>query len=100
MRSARMRRSLLFLAAAVVAFASSSVPAQYQGEQLDPRYVARAEHQNPQVLREFGGAETNQRAAYVAAVGHRVGNFSGIADPGSALHFTLLNSAVDNAFSV
>lgn len=95
-----MRRSLLFLAAAVAAFAPSSVPAQYQGGELDPRYVAQAQRQNPEVVREFGGAETNGRAAYVAAVGHRVGAYSGIANQGSALHFTLLNSAVDNAFSV
>ena len=95
-----MRRSLLFLAAAVAAFAPSSVPAQYQGGELDPRYVAEAQRQNPEVVREFGGAETNGRAVYVAAVGHRVGAFSGIANQGSALHFTLLNSAVDNAFSV
>jgi len=95
-----MRRSLLFLAAAVAAFAPSSVPAQYQGGELDPRYVAEAQRQNPEVVREFGGAETNGRAAYVAAVGHRVGAYSGIANQGSALHFTLLNSAVDNAFSV
>ena len=95
-----MRRSLLFLTAAVAAFAPSSVPAQYQGGELDPRYVAQAQRQNPEVVREFGGAESNGRAAYVAAVGHRVGAYSGIANQGSALHFTLLNSAVDNAFSV
>lgn len=95
-----MRRSLLFLTAAAVALAPSSVPAQYQGEPLGARYVAQAQKQNPEVIREFGGAETGPRAAYVAAVGQRVGAFSGIANPSSALHFTLLNSAVDNAFSV
>jgi predicted Zn-dependent protease len=95
-----MRKSLLFLTGAIAALAPYSAPAQYQGEVLDQRYVARAQKQNPEVVREFGGAETGPRAAYVAAVGHRVGAFSGIADSGSALHFTLLNSAVDNAFSV
>lgn len=95
-----MRRSLLFIAAGLAALAPSAVPAQYQGGQLDPSYVARAQKQNPEVIREFGGAETGARAAYVGAVGHRVGAFSGISNSGSALHFTLLNSAVDNAFSV
>ena len=95
-----MRRWLLFIAAGLAALAPSAVPAQYQGGQLDPGYVARAQKQNPEVIREFGGAETGARAAYVAAVGHRVGAFSGISNSGSALHFTLLNSAVDNAFSV
>jgi len=95
-----MRRSLLFLAAAVATLAPTSVPAQYQNGVLDPRYVAQAQQQNAEVTREFGGAETSNRAAYVAAVGHRVGAYSGIANPGAALHFTLLNSAVENAFSV
>ena len=95
-----MRRSLLFLTAAVVALAPSAVPAQYQGEPLDAQYVAEAQRENPELVREFGGSETGARAAYVAAVGHRVGAYSGIANSGAALHFTLLNSAVENAFSV
>jgi len=95
-----MRRSLLFLAAAVASLAPSSVPAQYQGGQLDPRYVAEAQRDNPQIISEFGGAETDARAAYVGVVGQRVGAYSGIANPGTGLHFTLLNSAVENAFSV
>ena len=34
------------------------------------------------------------------SVGRRVGAYSGVANPGQALHFTTLNSAVENAFSV
>jgi predicted Zn-dependent protease len=48
----------------------------------------------------MGGAETGPRAAYVASIGHRVANFSGVASPGQAFHFVTLNSAVENAFSV
>lgn len=94
-----MRRALLFLGAVAVALAPSAVPAQYARRTLDPTYVAQAERDNPEVIREFGGAETGPRAAYVNEVGQRVAAHSGIAGP-SALHFTLLNSAVENAFSV
>lgn len=93
-----MRRALLFLTAAVAVLAPASVPAQYASGSLDPQYVARAQRQHAEVVQEFGGAETGRRAAYVDAVGHRVAAYSGI--PSSAYHFTLLNSAVENAFSV
>src|SRR5213075_49878 len=43
---------------------------------------------------------TGPRAAYVESVGRRVSAYSGVANPGQALHFTLLNSPVENAFSV
>ena len=52
------------------------------------------------IVQELGGAETGPRAAYVEAVGRRVGAYSGVANAGQALHFTTLNSAVENAFSV
>ncbi|HWC57203.1 MAG TPA: M48 family metalloprotease, partial [Sphingomicrobium sp.] len=67
---------------------------------LDAQDVAQAQRENAQVIQELGGAETGTRAAYVDSVGHRVGAFSGIANPAQALHFTTLNSAVENAFSV
>ena len=34
------------------------------------------------------------------SVGRRVAAYSGIANPGQALHFTTLNRAVENAFAV
>jgi predicted Zn-dependent protease len=67
---------------------------------LSPRYVAEAQRQHPQVVAEFGGAETGPRAAYVNSVGQRVAAYSGIANPGAAYHFTMHNSAVENAFAV
>ena len=48
----------------------------------------------------MGGAETGPRAAYVESIGRRVGAVSGVANPGQALHFTTINSAVENAMSV
>jgi predicted Zn-dependent protease len=87
----------LLLTAAALAF----TPAAAQRlRYLDPSDVAEAQRDNAELVQELGGAETGPRAAYVAAVGHRVGAYSGIANPGQSLHFLTLNSAVENAFSV
>lgn len=94
-----MRRTVLFLAAAATALAPALVAAQ-QVRYLNPRDVAEAQKEHAELVRELGGAETGARAAYVESVGRRVGAFSGIASPGQALHYTLLNSAVENAMSV
>jgi predicted Zn-dependent protease len=92
-----MRRSiLLFIAAAVAVTPVAAQRLVY----LDPQDVARAQREHPQVVRELGGAETGPRAAYVESIGRRVAGYSGVANPGQALHFTTLNSAVENAFSV
>jgi predicted Zn-dependent protease len=93
-----MRKSALLLAAAAVL---ALTPAAAQRiRYLDPSDVAEAQREHAQLVQELGGAETGPRAAYVAGVGRRVAAYSGIANPGQALHFTLLNSAVENAFSV
>jgi predicted Zn-dependent protease len=93
-----MRRSILMLAAgaAVLVPAAASSQLRY----LSQRDVAEAQRQHPELVAEFGGAETGPRAAYVEGVGRRVAAFSGIANSTGAYHFTTLNSAVDNAFAV
>lgn len=92
-----MRRTFLLLTVAALAV----TPAAAQRlRALDPRDVAEAQRENAAFIQEYGGAETGPRGAYVNAVGHRVGDLAGIANPGQALHFTSLNSAVENAFSV
>ena len=92
-----MRRPILLLAAAAIALS----PAAAQGPRyLDPRDVADAQRQHAAVIQELGGAETGPRAAYVESIGRRVGAMSGVANPGQSLHFTTLNSAVENAMSV
>ena len=92
-----MRKAALLLVAAALAL----TPAAAQRlRSLSPEDVAEAQRENPALIRELGGAETGRRAAYVEAVGRRVGAFSGVANAGQALHFTTLNSAVENAFSV
>jgi predicted Zn-dependent protease len=67
---------------------------------LDPQDVAEAQRDHVEIVRELGGAETGPRAAYVQSVGGRIGAVSGLANPGQTLHFTTLNSGVENAFSV
>jgi predicted Zn-dependent protease len=92
-----MRRTFLLLAAAALAI----TPAAAQRlRYLNPQDVAEAQQEHAELVRELGGAETGARAAYVQSIGRRVGNFSGVANPGQTLHFTTLNSAVENAFSV
>lgn len=93
-----MRKSLLLLAAAIAI--APAAAQQQQFRYLDPQDVAEARQEHAALVQELGGAETGPRAAYVEAVGRRVGAHSGIADPNRELHFTLLNSAVENAFSV
>lgn len=92
-----MRKSFLLLFAAVLALTPA---AAQQARYLDPQDVAEAQRENAQVIEELGGAENGPRAAYVASVGRKVAAFSGIAYAGQVLHFTTLNSAVENAFSV
>jgi predicted Zn-dependent protease len=92
-----MRRTVLLLAAAALAITPA---AAQQLRYLNPQDVAEAQQEHAELVRELGGAETGPRAAYVESIGRRVGNFSGVANPGQSLHFTTLNSAVENAFSV
>jgi predicted Zn-dependent protease len=92
-----MRNRILLLAAAAIAVAPA---AAQQLRYLSPQDVAEAQREHSALVRELGGAESGPRAAYVESVGRRVGAYSGLANPGQALHFTTLNSAVENAFSV
>jgi predicted Zn-dependent protease len=88
---------VLWLCAVAVAITPAAAQRLHQ---LDPQDVANAQRDHAQMVQELGGAESGQRAAYVEAVGRRVGAYSSIADSNRALHFTLLNSAVENAFSL
>src|SRR5881628_801369 len=90
------KKILLFAVAALALTPAAGQRLQY----LNPQDVAEAQRYHAELVRELGGAETGPRAAYVESVGRRVGAYSGVAQPGQALHFTTLNSAVENAFSV
>jgi len=95
-----MRKALLFLSAGALGLTSTAVGAQYAARALDPRLVAEAQREHPAIVQEFGGAETGPRAAYVNSIGQKVAAQSGLANPAAAYRFTLLNSAVENAFAV
>jgi predicted Zn-dependent protease len=92
-----MRKSILLLAAAAVALTPAAAQRLVY---LNPNDVAEAQREHPQLVQELGGAETGPRATYVESIGRRVSAYSGVANPGQALHFTTLNSPVENAFSV
>src|SRR5881227_2382602 len=92
-----MRRSILMLVAAAVAVTPAAAQRLVY---LNPQDVAEAQREHAQVVQQLGGAEPGPRAAYAESIGRRVGAQSGVANPGQSLHFTLLNSAVENAFSV
>lgn len=91
-----MRKSLILLTSAALL----ATPALAQLQSLRQSDVAEAAKQHSQILAEYGGAETGQRAAYVEAVGRRVAAQSGTTNAGQVFHFTTLNSPVENAFSV
>ncbi len=91
-----MRRTILVLAAAAVV----ATPALAQLRTLRQADVTEAAQQHQQIVAEFGGAMTGPRASYVETIGRRVAAFSGTANAGQTYHFTTLNSAVENAFSV
>ena len=100
-----MRTPFALLAASAVAIAPASAQsAQPQPQQplnyLSPRDIQEAARQHPEIVEEFGGADTGPRAAYVENVGRRVAAYSGTANAGQVYHFTTLNSAVENAFAV
>jgi predicted Zn-dependent protease len=92
-----MRKTYLLLAAAALVIAPAAAQRLHY---LDPQDIAEAQRDNAALVQELGGRENGRRATYVDAVGHRVGAYSGVANPGQELHFTTLNSAVENAFSV
>ena len=94
-----MRMNKLLAGIAAVAIPAAAL-AQAAPGYLSQRDVAEAQRQHPEVVAEFGGAETGARAAYVDGVGRRVANYSGVANPGQTFHFTTLNSAVENAFAL
>lgn len=94
-----MRTALSLLAASAVALTPAAAQVR-QPNYLNPRDVQEAARQHPELVEQFGGAETGARAAYVESVGRRVAAFSGTANAGQVYHFTTLNSAVENAFAV
>lgn len=55
---------------------------------------------HPQLVAEFGGAETGPLANYVASVGKQIALQSGLSNSANDFTVTLLNSPVNNAFAI
>src|SRR5687768_18412452 len=91
MRAQKLLAGIAIIAIPVAAFAQAAP------RYLNQRDVAEAQRQHPELVAEFGGAETGARAAYVQSVGRRVAAYSGV--PSDVYQFTTLNSAVENAFA-
>ena len=86
---------------AVIGCATSGLVGSGDQRSIAPRVAQQAAQQHPQIVQEFGGAETGNRGAYVTAVGRRVAAQSGIQGGGAGVYnFTTLNSPVMNAFAV
>jgi predicted Zn-dependent protease len=92
-----MRSKNILAGVAAIAIPAAAL-AQAAPRYLNQRDVAEAQRQHPELVEEFGGAETGTRAAYVQSVGRRVAGYSGV--PSNVYQFTTLNSAVENAFAV
>lgn len=97
-----MRTKLLFAGTAAVAATvlATSGTAQSRQRQLSAGEVRQAREAHPQIVQEFGGAETGSRAAYVTSVGRKIALQSNIANAGTATTITTLNSPVMNAFAI
>ena len=55
---------------------------------------------HPELVAEFGGAQTGTQAAYVEAVGKNIAVQSGLSNAKGDFTVTLLNSPVNNAFAI
>ena len=99
-----MRSHLLLAAGSSLALMGNAADAQSRARTVAPalsaREVATAREQHPQIIQEFGGAETGARANYVASVGRKIAQQSGTGNAGQAYVVTTLNSPVNNAFAV
>lgn len=96
-------KALIALSASFAAIGCATGGIQGSGDQ---RTIAQgaaqtAAQQHPQIVEEFGGADTSNRGQYVSTVGRRVAAHSGIQGGGTGVYtFTTLNSPVMNAFAV
>lgn len=96
----RISRYLVGAASVAVLMTATSADSQTGQRRLNQSEVRQAAETHPQLVQQFGGAETGTRAAYVTAVGRRVAVQSNIADAGTATTITTLNSPVMNAFAI
>ena len=94
-----MRRAILLLAARRGRRSRQPLPRRLR--YLNPRDVAEAQRAACRESSRNSAAPRPDLARLMSkSIGRRVGAMSGVANPGQTLHFTTLNSAVENALSV
>ncbi|MEZ5689396.1 MAG: M48 family metalloprotease [Caenibius sp.] len=75
-------------------------PIASTGTPLTETERKQGEDAHPQLVAEFGGAETGARARYVETVARNVAVQSGLSNAPGDFTVTLLNSSVNNAFAI
>jgi predicted Zn-dependent protease len=94
-------KTIVALSASLGAIAfATQVGAQSAPRAISQSAASKAAQQHPQLIEEFGGAETGARGAYVTNVGRRIAAASRVPNAGNAFTITTLNSPVMNAFAV
>ena len=92
---------LLSISLAAMGCASGGIVGKGPARAIAQSAAQEAAQQHPQIVAEFGGADTGARAEYMSSVGRRVAAQSGIQGAGAGAYtFTTLNSPVMNAFAV
>ena len=93
--------ALLSLSLLAAGCATGGLTGEGASRGIAPGAAQSAAQQHPQVVAEFGGADTGPRGAYVTSVGRRVAAQSGVQGGGNGAYtITTLNSPVLNAFAV
>ncbi len=82
------------------AASAQAVPKPAPVQAISAKDKAEGAKAHPQLLEEFGGAETGAQAAYVESIGKNVAVQSGLSNARGDFTVTLLNSPVNNAFAI
>jgi predicted Zn-dependent protease len=83
-----------------VGCAETGSSAQGQPRAISQSAASQAAQQHPQIIQQFGGTASAPLNNYVASVGRRVAQQSGVPGGAGAFTITTLNSPVVNAFAV
>lgn len=98
-----MKKALItfWASLAVAGCAASDLTGEGPVRYISASAAQQAAQQHPEIVAQFGGAQTGPMASYVVDVGRKVAPLSGIRGGGAGAYtFTVLNSPVANAFAV
>lgn len=91
---------LLVLPGQAIMAQAQRAPAAAPAQAISEKDKAEGSKAHPQLLAEFGGAETGPQAAYVETIGKNIAVQSGLSNARGDFTVTLLNSPVNNAFAI